>query len=147
MREYIFIAASWKQRDRVRKLANDIRELGHEVYDFTDPNCRKYKPIPPETFPEEYDPSIHLYKEYLNSYPDWKNAINENENAIDICTIAVLLLPCGIDATADWAVAVGKDKETYIIGSPNKGERHPVHLWADDIFRTDEDFLDFIKGI
>lgn len=42
-----------------------------------------------------------------------------------------MLLPCGIDATADWALGVGLGKFTVIVGHPGKGERSPCHLWAD----------------
>jgi hypothetical protein len=38
-----------------------------EVYDFTDPQCRKTPEIPPEAFPEQFDPLKHQYRSYLET--------------------------------------------------------------------------------
>lgn len=138
----IFIAASWKQRERVRQLAVRIREVGYPVYDFTDSACRDTPELPPERFPELFDPEKHgSYWEYLNSNPYYRPTMEGNRRALDHCAMVVLLLPCGMDATADWAYAVGKGKQTYLVGNPNRGERTPVHLWANGWFPDEEAFL------
>jgi hypothetical protein len=36
----IYLSSSWKNRVRVRSLAEQIRAAGVSVYDFTDPACR-----------------------------------------------------------------------------------------------------------
>ena len=64
-----YISSSWKNRGRVRNLASRIRDFNHEVYDFTDPKCRKSPEIPPEKFPEEYDPDKHNYED-TGLYPE-----------------------------------------------------------------------------
>ena len=134
----VYISASWKQRDRVRELAHKLRSLDFDVYDFTDPACRKGPEIPPERFPEQFDPEKHIYRQYLNQ-PEWREAVNENRTALNLCDLVVLLLPCGIDATADWAYAVGQGKPSVIVGHPRAGERSPVHLWAEAMVDTDEE--------
>lgn len=136
----IFIASSWKQRERVRNLANEIRKLEFDVYDFTDPSCRKTPEVAPEKYPELFDPQKHIYWNYLHKQ-EWFDAIEENRRNIDNCDKLVLLLPCGIDATADWAYAFAKEKETYIVGEPPTGERSPVHLWANGWFPDEHSFL------
>jgi len=136
----IFIASSWKERSRVRELANTLREFEFPVYDFTDPSCRESPEIPPEKYPEPFDPEKKSYWEYLHSY-EWYKAMEENRKNIDCCSMLILLLPCGIDATADWAYAVGKEKETYIIGEPRAGERSPVHLWTTGWFPEENSFV------
>lgn len=131
----IYISSSWKNREIVRDMAIGLRSAGHKVYDFTDPACRETKEIPPELFPEEFNPKKHNYKEYLTR-PEWFAAVWGNRRAIDKCDAIILLLPCGIDATADWAYGVGKDKFSIIVGCPKSGERHPTHLWADIMVDT-----------
>ena len=131
----VYISASWKNRTNVRALAELLRVMGHEVYDFTDPACRQTPEIPPERFPGQFDPLRHTYAEYLDR-PEWRGAVEENRKAIQWCDVVLLLLPCGIDATADWAYGVGIGKRSLIVGSPRAGERSPVHLWADKIVRT-----------
>lgn len=133
----VYLSSSWKNREAVRTLAITLRSIGHEVYDFTDPACRKTEEIPPERFPEQFDPTRHLYCEYIRSNAYWRAAVFANREALERCDAVVLMLPCGNDAHADWALAVGLGKRTCVIGSPKAGERTPTHLWADAILQED----------
>ena len=126
----IYISSSWKNREEVREIAKELRLQGHDVYDFTDPECRKSPEIPPEQFPEEYDPSVMVYRNYIIR-PEWQAAVDENRKAIADSDLIILLLPCGNDSHADWALGVGMGKKSIVVGRPRKGERSPVHLWAD----------------
>jgi len=136
----VYISSSWKNRDRVRALAVRLRERGTRVYDFTDPTCRVGVPeIPPEMFPEQFDAEKHIYREYIQSVPQWRAAVNCNRRAIDRCWVVVLLLPCGLDAHADWAYGVGRGKRSVVVGSPKSGERVPTHMWSDAFLDKDED--------
>ena len=121
-------------------MAEMLRNHGFEVYDFTDSSRRKQEEIPPEKFPDQFDPEEHIYQEYLNR-PEWKNAVVENREALDNCVVVILLLPCGIDAHADWAYAVGRGASSIIVGHPNAGERSPVHLWADALIESDDEII------
>ncbi len=133
----VYLSSSWKNREAVRALAILLRSIGHEVYDFTDPACRKTDEIPPEKFPNHFDPARHLYCEYIQSNPYWKAAVYANREALERCDAVVLMLPCGNDAHADWALAVGLGKLTCVVGSPKAGERTPTHLWANAILQDD----------
>jgi glutaminase len=141
----IYISSSWKNRERVRELADLIRDAGYDVYDFTDPRCRKTPEIPPEKFPEQFDPAEHVYGEYLQN-PAWREAVEENKKALDRCAAVVLLLPCGIDATADWAYAVGLGKKSVVIGHPPAGERSPVHLWANAMVEQGCEVVEYLRS-
>lgn len=136
----IYISSSWKNRERVRAIAKRLTELGHDVYDFTDPSCRNSPEIPPEKFPEEYDPDTMKYQDYIQR-PEWLLAVTENRQAIKRADFIVLLLPCGNDAHADWAFGVGMGKKSAVVGRPRKGERSPVHLWANYILDSDDDLV------
>jgi hypothetical protein len=141
----IYISTSWKNRALVRALAKDLRLCGHEVFDFTDSDNRKVYAPPPEMFPEQFDPSVHVYKEYLDR-KQWRDAVNENRHAIASADLIILILPCGIDATADWAAGVGMGKRSIIAGHPNKGESSEVHLWADEILDSVDDIIPWLKS-
>jgi hypothetical protein len=143
----VYIASSWKNRDRVRALAVDLRRHGLIVYDFTDPACRAGVPeIPPEAFPEAFDPQRHRYAAYLER-PEWRSAVQCNRAALDRCDVVVLLLPCGADSHADWAYAVGKGKRSAVVHHPPAGERTPTHLWADAILEHDLQVLPWLTGL
>lgn len=137
----IYISSSWKNRVRVREIAILLRMNGLEVYDFTDPKCRKTPEIPPEAFPEQFDPLKHQYPSYLDAVPQWRQAVIENREALLKCDVCVLLLPCGADSHADWGVAVGAGKPSIVMGHPKVGERTPSHMWADAIIPDDDDSL------
>ena len=141
----IYISTSWKNRLLVRKLAEILRSHVHEVFDFTDPSCRKTYEAPQEMFPELFDPSQHIYSQYINR-EEWQAAVNENREAIKWADLIILLLPCGIDATADWALGVGMGKRTIIVGHPNKGERSEVHLWADVMLDSIDDIIPWFQS-
>ena len=81
----------------------------YEVYDFTDPQCRKSPEIPPEKFPAQFDPKVSTYREYISN-PYWRGAVEGNRVAIAWSDVVVLLLPAGADSHADWALGVGMGK-------------------------------------
>ena len=143
----IYISSSWKQRDRVRAVATKLRELGHEVYDFTDPACRNAPEIPPERVMSRFDPSVSTYQEYLSSTPEWKAAVDCNRDALNACDVVVLLLPCGLDAHADAFYGLGRGALLAVVGSPPMGERTPTHMWADVMLNDDGDIAGWLEGV
>lgn len=143
----IYLSSSWKQRVRVRDFAIRLRGIGHDVYDFTDPACRKTPEIPPERFPDEFDPERQLYVDYIQHVPEWRQAVMCNKEALEACDLVILMLPCGSDAHADWALAVGMGKPSIVCGQPRKGERTPSHLWADRIMRDENEVFASLLGI
>lgn len=142
----IYISSSWKNRDRVRKIAVSLRSIGHDVYDFTDPSCRTCPEIPPERFTELFDPEIHKYSEYIK-IPEYMEAVNCNRKSIEWADLIILLLPCGNDSHADWALGVGMGKKSIVVGHPHKGERSPVHNWANMIVETEDEMYDWIAKL
>ncbi len=140
----VYISSSWKNRLEVKEIAEKLESIGFDVYDFTNPKCRKTVEVPPENYPEEFDPEKHTYSTYIKT-PYFVVAVNESKDVIRMSDIVVLLLPCGNDAHIDWAFGLGLGKISYIIGHPNKGERTPTHNWATDIFDTKEDFYERMK--
>jgi len=143
----IYISSSWKNRERVRALAMELRRGGHEVYDFTDPNCRSVPEIPPERFPEQFDPEEHIYREYINSVPYWRQAVEGNQQALNWCDAVVLLLPCGNDGHSDWAYGVGRGKLNVVVGQPKAGDRTPTHMWSDEILDSDDEVAAYFGNL
>jgi hypothetical protein len=143
----VYLSASWKQRERVRALAEALRDEGHEVYDFTDPRCRKTPEIPPEAFPLQFDPERETYREYITGNPYYKAAVHSNYEVIEWCDVVLLLLPAGCDSHADWALGVGMRKKSAVVGQPKAGERTPSHLWCDQFLDRDEDVSGWLETL
>jgi len=142
----IYIASSWKNREKVREMANRLRKDGHKVYDFTDISNRKIPELSPEFIKKgEYDPAKHKsYSDFLRCREMYASVMN-NQEALRWCDLVVMLLPCGNDAHSDWAYAVGQGKSTLVVGQPRKGEQSYTQLWADKIIDNPEDVYKFIK--
>lgn len=123
----IYISSSWKNRTRVREIATLLRANGLEVYDFTDPKCRKMPEIPPEAFPEYPNGAKPSTRTEKHCHADWGVAIGAGKPSIWVirkqvrehhricqfdplkhqyrsyldavaCDVCVLLLPCGTDS-------------------------------------------------
>jgi hypothetical protein len=144
---HIYISSSWKNKDKVRHLAELLRKNFEEVsvYDFTDPRCRRCPEVPPETLGSKFDSTKETYKNYLANTPDFlRLAVMENRAAIAKSDLIILLLPCGLDAHADWAFGVGMDKRSIIHGELQDGERVGVHLWAHAASSSEEELLDLV---
>jgi len=144
----IYIASSWKNREKVRKMAVRLRKDGHKVYDFTDPNCRKIKECPPEMQQEPFDPEIHKsHAEYMRTEKAIRmySAVMNNQEALRWCDLVILMNPCGADSHADWAFGVGLGKASVVVGQPRKGEQTYTQLWADKILDNPDDVHVWIK--
>jgi len=143
---HVYISSSWKNRERVRALAKVLRDTCHTVYDFTDPACRGVPEIPPERFPDQFDPAKHVYRLYLQAVPEWRAAVMCNQEALKRCDTIVLLLPAGNDSHADAYYALGLGKRLYVCGHPNAGDRTPTHLWADRLFDNEDELVKYCNG-
>ncbi len=140
----IYLSSSWKNRIKVREIATRLSNMGHYVYDFTNPACRKTPELPPEKMPEQFDPALHVYRHYIDREV-WRAAVNGNRQAIKKSDFIILLLPCGNDSHADWALGVGLGKRSVVVGRPQKGDRSPVHLWADAILDDEAQLYEYVK--
>ncbi|MDR0463177.1 MAG: toll/interleukin-1 receptor domain-containing protein [Pseudomonadales bacterium] len=141
----IYISSSWKNRDEVRKMANRLRKDGHKVYDFTDPATRKVPEMPPEEWLSEFDPKIHKWGEHVKKDARIYASVMNNQEALRWCDLVILLLPCGCDAHADWAFAVGLGKASVVVGQPKKGGQTYTQLWADKILDNPDDVYEYLR--
>jgi len=142
----IYISSSWKNRELVREMAIRLRGDGHEVYDFTDPACRKASwEAPRESWPAPYDPAVHPSYSALLKHEGMRNSVMENQAALRWCDLVILLLPCGSDAHADWGYGVGQGKASIVVGAPRAGDTIFTHNWADAVLDNPDDVYDYIK--
>ena len=86
----IYIAASWKQRERVNKISKELSSRGHVVFDFTDNASRAevnrhmcldfpiYATSPKATYPERYDPTKQKYGHYLREMHEYDDVMKNN---------------------------------------------------------------------
>ena len=124
-----YIAGRLTNKDNIQSLAKTLRELGHDVFDFSDSENR--------IVPVEHQPKD---KNYDGNYPEALKEIDlnygtvalleEQKSAMKWCDICVLLLPAGADSHTDFGMAVGMNKLCYTVGEPDNGDIHLTHHYA-----------------
>ena len=110
----IYVASSWRNRYQPSVIEN-LRHLGHEVYDFRNPGPGKrgfqWSEIDPEWqtwTPEEYKVAL--------CHPIAQAGFELDADAMRRADVCVLVLPCGRSAHAEfgWMVGAGKGAVIYI---------------------------------
>jgi hypothetical protein len=144
----IFIASSWKNKDKVFEVASLLEDGGHIVYNFADFSKRKAAPLEDEVI-HNLDFNFGSFSasdyERFICKPQFTEIINENKRAIRDCDLMILLIPAGLDAHIDWAYAVGLGKPSLICGVPQTGARCLNHNFATGIVEDIQDIIPWIN--
>ena len=125
----IYLASSWKNAEIVRLLAEDLRERGHQVYDFTDP----------KNFIEgidgfAFDASKEFGKPFseinwieFSNCPATEKACLIDKAGMDWANTVILLLPCGRSAHMEAGIGLGQGKLLIIYGELPLGQFETVY--------------------
>jgi len=140
MTRKVYIASSWKNVLGVRLLARMLRERGHKVFDFTDPNER---PDNLNTF--VFQASEWLGKalteidwlEFMDS-PATRKAFTNDRAGLDWADTIVLINPSGRSSHLEAGYGVGRGKRLFIYGDLPNGEFDTMYFFADGRFRQKE---------
>ena len=129
----VYIASSWKNRKIVRSMAKLLRTIGHEVYDFTDP--------------EHFVFNMTEETQEIKSQVDWiecgkisstQQACANDKAGLDWCDTVIMLLPCGRSAHLEAGVAIGQGKQLIIYGDLPLGEFEVTYNLTPHRYRADE---------
>ena len=140
----IYIASSWKNRNRVRELALLLRNEGHEVFDFTD---HEHRDDGLDRFvfgAKEWaehsgkDPDEIEYKDFLTWEPT-QRAFASDKAGLDWANTVVMLLPCGRSSHLEAGYCAGQGKELFIFGDLPVGEFDAMYGFAKQCFWLSEE--------
>ena len=155
----IYLATSWRNEHQPRILAL-LREAGHEVYDFHNPQVVRWMPPPhrhclggavSSGFSwDEVDPDWRAWtpEGYVNGlqHPRAQEGFRRDFDAMRWCDICVVLMPCGPSAAleAGWCRGNGRGLIVHVAGM-----REPdlMYLVADQFTLTDKALLDAIDNM
>lgn len=133
----IYVASSWRNNAQPEVVAA-LRDDGHEVYDFKQPqpgdNGFHWSEIDGgwETWgPEEF-------AQHLND-PVAESGFRKDMSALDWCDACVLVMPCGRSAHLELGYAIGANKKTIILLS--SGEPELMYKMVDYLAITLADVL------
>lgn len=137
----VYVASSWRNNYQPLVVAA-LRAIGHEVYDFKNP--------------EPGDNGFH-WSEIDDLWEDWTTeeyllaledpiateGYGKDKRALDWCDACVLVLPSGRSAHSELGYTIGARKLTAIF-IPEKGEPELMYLMADMRTSKLEDVIDFL---
>lgn len=133
----IYLSSSWRNCDRIRALAAQLRTLGHTVFDFTS----RSNSVPRDSLPPFTDQPYVAYIDQIA--PLINDQIITDIEEIEDCDLFVLLLPCGSDSHFEMGYAHKLERLILVVGQPKPDQFVGMHLCAREILADDSQVLDF----
>lgn len=140
----IYLASSWKNVKDVQSFAEGLRELGHEVDDFTDSKSGRF------VFSFSQISGVeNMNAETALSELMVKRAFLEDKKWIDWSDCVLMLLPCGKSAHLEAGYAKGLNKKLviYHLEEFPKGDFDVMYGFADLVTTDYLKVLDFFDGM
>lgn len=109
----IYLASSWKNGPIINGVANKLRSVGHEVYDFTNPPGRtgfSWDEI--DTRWKDWD--LEDYKKAINN-PIAEAGFKSDFDAMKWADTCILILPCGRSAHTEAGWFAGQGKKVIVL--------------------------------
>jgi len=140
MKYEFYIAARWRNKEKVLELARKIETKNKKVYNFVEGDGTSYelqhaeKELPTEKFMQKFE-----------NIPDWKNDPRVKEifdvdmKAIKQSEKLVLLLPAGKSSHIEAGVAYGMGKKCIVIGEQKEAES--LYLIFSEFYNSIDDFV------
>jgi len=114
----IYVASSWRNEYQ-QEVVKVLRELGHEVYDFKNPEGRTG--FQWSTIDKDWQNwTTEQYRDALR-HPVAESGFNSDFNAMQWADICVMVLPCGRSANTESGWMAGAGKRVFVY-SPEKQE-------------------------
>lgn len=137
----IYVASSWRNQYQ-QSIVDFLRQHGHEVYDFKNPQGNtgfSWSQIDPDW--ENW--SIDQYTEALND-PVAIAGFESDFNAMKWADVCVLVLPCGKSAhtEAGWMKGAGKKTVVYQMWAQEPELMYKIY---DGIVQNGKQLLEIIK--
>lgn len=134
----IYIASSWKNAKLVRAIAHVLRNRGHEVFDFTDPENR---PVGLDSFVYSALDAFNKPREEIDwleflEHPDTERAFKADKPGLNWANTVLMLLPCGRNAHLEAGYGVGRGKDLFILGDLPTGEYEAMYLFSNGCYRA-----------
>ncbi len=136
----IYLASSWRNAFQPHALA-ELREAGHEVYDFRNPRPGNKGFAWSEIDPKWLDWNPEVFCNLLKTHPVAAAVFKLDKDTLDWCDTCVCLLPCGRSAHLEAGYAIGQGKRTIFYLRPEKFEPELMYLLGTDCVTSMGDLL------
>lgn len=139
----VYVAGSFKNKAKIRVLAQRLREAGLSCYVFCD------KDEATNTLSEELRRYIELDLLKPNTalkLPIVQEIGRMNQVQLDLCDAVVLVLPCGKSAHMEAGVMIGRNLPVWIYGPMPRGEFDAMYVMARAVF-DEHEFSELLASI
>ena len=133
------VISSYRNKDKVEHLVDEIRKRGFTCYDFcdepADPNNR-------DAHPEEQMKVFEAKRDFHND-EHFQKLFKRDLAGLKDAGKVILLQPCGLSAHMEAGIAFGLGKPLIMIGEPMKPET--LYLMFEERYENVEEFLASVK--
>lgn len=140
------VASSWRNPIQQAVVA-DLREAGHQVYDFRHPRPDNYGFSWSEVNPDWLQWTPGQFIKYLYAgHPSVTRGFAFDKEALDWADTCVCVLPCGRSAHLEAGYAIGQGKPTLFYLHPDKFEPELMYLLGHGCVTSTADLLTALTG-
>lgn len=132
----IYIIGSLKN-PRIPEIANNLRALGYEVFD----DWFSAGPEADDKWQEYETRRGRTYKEALNGFHA-RDVFTFDKRHLDLCDIAILVMPAGKSGHLELGYCAGRGKRTYILFDQEPERYDIMPAFADDVFMGEAELLE-----
>lgn len=129
------VISSYRNKERVESLVDEIRGRGFTCYNFCDEPA---DPNNADAHPEE-QMKVFEATENFHEHEHFKKLFARDLHGLKNADKVILLQPCGLSAHMEAGIAFGLDKPLIMIGEPVKPET--LYLMFKERYATIDDFL------
>lgn len=141
----IYVASSWRNYKQ-QFVVNDLRNAGHEVYDFKNPNENggggfSWLEIDPNY--EKWNPVQYVK---ALEHPRAIEGFNADFEAMQWADACLMVQPCGVSAALElgWSVGAGKHTAIYLEATNNP---ELMVKMTDNLFYCINGILNWLKEL
>lgn len=129
------ILSSYRNKDKVEYLVQEIRNRGYTCYNFCD------KPADPNNADAHPEEQMKVFEADRDFYADkhFQMLFEKDMAGLKKASTVILLQPCGLSAHMEAGIAYGLGKPLIMIGKPVKPET--LYLMFKTRYSTVEEFL------
>lgn len=133
------VISSYRNRDEVERLVNEIRRRGYTCYNFCDEPA---DPNNADAHPEEQMKVFEARKDFHED-EHFKKLFRRDLAGLKNAEKVILLQPGGLSAHMEAGIAFGLGKSLIMVGEPTKPET--LYLMFEERYSSADDFLYSIK--
>lgn len=129
----VYVASSWRNEAAQRRCVQELRAVGHDVYDFRNPcpgdNGFAWRQIDPD---REWLKDPKRFRAGL-AHPIAQHGFRLDMSALATADATVLVLPCGRSAHLELGYATGAAQQTIVLLDTPVSEPELMYLACDAI--------------